>query len=70
MQWSVCHSAEGNDACNASGLTCDATKNEVCQTVIRAEKNRPVPFEKRCKQKIACKNERAIYKSMGMCGDG
>lgn len=70
MQCAVCHSIEGNDACNASGLTCDATKNQVCQTVVRAENKKPARFEKRCKQKIACENERAIYKSMGLCGGG
>ena len=64
----VCHSVEGNEACNASGLSCEARPDQVCQTLVRASNGLPPRFEKRCKQKIACENERAMYKSRGECG--
>lgn len=70
MKCAVCNSIEGNDACNDEGLVCDAKKNQICQTIVRAENKKPARYEKRCKQKIACENERAIYKSLGLCGGG
>jgi hypothetical protein len=66
----VCHSELGNEACNNAGLTCQTTKNQVCQTVVRASNGLPARFEKRCKQKLACENEKAMFKSSGQCGGG
>ena len=68
MKCAVCNSVVGNEECNNEGLSCDATKNQVCQTVVRIENNLPARYEKRCKQKLACENEKAMYKSYGMCG--
>jgi hypothetical protein len=42
----------------------------MCQTVVRAENGLPARFEKRCKQKLACENQRAMFKAMGLCGGG
>ena len=69
-QCMVCHSVEGNEHCNAAGLTCEARHDQVCQTVVRASNGLPARFEKRCKQKLACENEKAMFKSSGQCGGG
>jgi len=65
-----CHSEMGNEECNAKGLSCTARGDQVCQTVVRASNGLPARFEKRCKQKLACENERALFKSHGICGGG
>ena len=66
----VCHSDESNEACNARAESCDRAGNQVCQTVVRVENGLAPRFEKRCKQKQACKNQRAIYKKTGICQGG
>ncbi|CBY31454.1 unnamed protein product [Oikopleura dioica] len=66
----VCNSKVGNTACNDERQHCDITKGQMCQTVVRAENGLPARFEKRCKQKLACENQRAMFKAMGLCGGG
>ena len=66
----VCHGDESNDACNARAESCDPAMNQMCQTVVRVENGLAPRFEKRCKQREACKNERRIYKQHGMCQGG
>merc|ERR1711935_1064388 len=66
----VCHSDESNDECNKRALSCDAAQNQMCQTVVRVENGQAPRYEKRCKQKQACKNERAIYAQTGICQGG
>lgn len=66
----VCHSDESNDECNKRALSCDAAQNQMCQTVVRVENGQAPRYEKRCKQRQACKNERAIYKQTGICQGG
>ena len=66
----VCHGDESNDECNARAESCDPAMNQMCQTVVRVENGLAPRFEKRCKQRQACKNERAIYKQTGICQGG
>ena len=67
MTCAVCNSVEGNVKCNNVGQTCDTTKDQMCQTVVRKENGLPARFEKRCKQRQACLQESAMYKAMGLC---
>ena len=66
----VCHGDESNDECNKRALSCDTAQNQMCQTVVRVENGLAPRFEKRCKQRQACKNEEQIYKSTGICAGG